>query len=250
MRESDRSGDDRTRTGDRSPDKRLLLPLSYAPVKRDGAGGIRTHGLELMRLAGTAAPLPRGEGLVGRSRTCGLRRPKPAGWPRSPTTRWIGKHPRRGCSAVSRFSRPGDESSGGRARTCASRLTVARLRRLDHTGTSGGSRIRTCGRSPACALATRCLQPLGHASECERKGRESNPQGLWPTRFRDGVPHPWQPFRGVAPAGVEPAPHRVRVGGSVLLSYEAEKNVTGRDRTCGASRFRRALYRLSYGHGK
>ena len=25
----------------------------------NGAGGIRTHGLELMRLAGTAAPLPR-----------------------------------------------------------------------------------------------------------------------------------------------------------------------------------------------
>ena len=24
--------------------------------------------------------------------------------------------------------------------------------------------------------------------------------------------------------------------------------MTGRDRTCGASRFRRALYRLSYGH--
>jgi hypothetical protein len=33
-------------------------PLSYAP-KNNGAGGIRTHGLELMRLARTAAPLPR-----------------------------------------------------------------------------------------------------------------------------------------------------------------------------------------------
>lgn len=31
--------------------------LSYAPVSR--AGGIRTHGLELMRLARTTAPLPR-----------------------------------------------------------------------------------------------------------------------------------------------------------------------------------------------
>ena len=28
-------------------------------------------------------------GLTGRSRTCGLRFPKPAGWPASPTARWI-----------------------------------------------------------------------------------------------------------------------------------------------------------------
>jgi hypothetical protein len=48
------SGDDRTRTGACSPDKRVLLPLSYVPL--DSAGGIRTHGLELMRLAGTATP--------------------------------------------------------------------------------------------------------------------------------------------------------------------------------------------------
>ena len=34
--------------------------LSYAP--EDCAGGIRTHGLELMRLARTAAPLPRKSG--------------------------------------------------------------------------------------------------------------------------------------------------------------------------------------------
>ena len=53
-----RGGDDRTRTGDLPADNRLLLPLSYAP-RASGAGGIRTHGLELMRLARTAAPLPR-----------------------------------------------------------------------------------------------------------------------------------------------------------------------------------------------
>ena len=53
----------------------------------DSAGGIRTHGLELMRLARTAAPLPRAalsresEDLVGRIRTCDLRRPKSVGWP-------------------------------------------------------------------------------------------------------------------------------------------------------------------------
>ena len=31
-------------------------------VRGSSAGGIRTHGLELMRLAGTAAPLPRKSG--------------------------------------------------------------------------------------------------------------------------------------------------------------------------------------------
>ena len=35
------------------------IRLSYAPSISHSAGGIRTHGLELMRLAGTAAPLPR-----------------------------------------------------------------------------------------------------------------------------------------------------------------------------------------------
>jgi hypothetical protein len=58
-------------------------PLSYVPMH--SAGGIRTHGLELMRLAGTATPLRRD--LPGWSRTSDLRRPKPAGWPRSPTAR-------------------------------------------------------------------------------------------------------------------------------------------------------------------
>ena len=51
------SGDDRTRTGACSPDKRVLLPLSYVPLH--SAGGIRTHDLEFMRLAGTATPLRR-----------------------------------------------------------------------------------------------------------------------------------------------------------------------------------------------
>jgi hypothetical protein len=32
------SGDDRTRTGDLSPDKRVLLPLSYAPEQMARVG--------------------------------------------------------------------------------------------------------------------------------------------------------------------------------------------------------------------
>ena len=54
-------GDDRTRTGaDSLARQASALPLSYAPKSR--AGGIRTHGLELMRLARTATPLPRRSG--------------------------------------------------------------------------------------------------------------------------------------------------------------------------------------------
>ena len=51
----------------------------------------------------------------------------------------------------------------------------------------------------------------------------------------------------MAPAGVEPAPRRLRVGRSPL-SYGADdahsnRDVAGRDRTCGAPRFKRQLYR-------
>lgn len=73
--------------------RHFLGPPVGGPIV-DSAGGIRTHGLELMRLAGTAAPLPRvarsarkSRGLAGWSRTSGLRFPKPAGWPSFPTAR-------------------------------------------------------------------------------------------------------------------------------------------------------------------
>src|SRR5439155_4183925 len=38
------NGDDRTRTGGLSPDKRPLLPLSYAPKREGSAGGSRARG--------------------------------------------------------------------------------------------------------------------------------------------------------------------------------------------------------------
>ena len=95
-----------------------------------------------MRLARTAPPLPRS--LAGRSRTCDLRRPKPAGWPRSPTTRWStsgGSRTRASGLRGRRHARSTTEasqSSGGRDRTCASRLTVARLAARPHrNGTEG-----------------------------------------------------------------------------------------------------------------
>ena len=51
----------------------------------------------------------------------------------------------------------------------------------------------------------------------------------------------------VAPAGLEPAPSRVRAGRSADSELRS-LDVAGRDRTCGAPRFGRALYPLSYGH--
>jgi hypothetical protein len=91
-----------------------------------------------------------------------------------------------------------------------------------------------------CAVATRCLSSSAMPPR-RRKERESNPQGPRPTRFRDGIPRRWQSFQ-MDPAGVEPARPRVRAGSSGRLSY-GSSSVAGRNRTCGAPRFRRALYR-------
>ena len=58
--------------------------------------------------------------------------------------------------------RPPTQSSGGRIRTCASRLTVVRLAARPHRNGRRGSRT---------------------------------PKARRPTRFRDGTPHRWQSFR-------------------------------------------------------
>jgi hypothetical protein len=144
--------------------------LSYAP-ERGSAGGIRTHGLELMRLARTAAPLPRS--LAGRSRTCDLRRPKPVGWP-APLQPEDERVPRRA------------GSSGGRTRTCVSRVTVARVAHC----TTPESRTAAAG--------------LNLPSGERPKTRPFSRRGTAPVAV---LPR-------VAPAGVEPAPSRVRTGSS------------------------------------
>jgi hypothetical protein len=128
-----------------------------------------------MRLARTATPLPRN--LPGWSRTSGLQFPKPAGWPRSPTGRCravppagfepapsrlrAGRHDRsttgarkvgglESNQALLDISEPclhghrpptkWRNSSGGRIRTCASRLTVARLAARPRRNGRRGSR--------------------------------------------------------------------------------------------------------------
>jgi hypothetical protein len=60
---------------------------------------------------------------------------------------------------------------------------------------------------------------LGHASRGGRRGSRT-PKARGPTRFRDGIPRPWQSFQMVTPAGFEPALPRVRAGSSPL-SYGA-----------------------------
>ena len=132
----------------------------------------------------------------------------------------------------------GQESSGGRARTCVSRLTVARLRRLDHTGMKRrqDSNLRTVARLRVSTAPPSAARPYLHESG---RGGSRTLKALKPARFRDGVPHRWQPFQ-MAPAGVEPAPHRLRVGSSVLLSYEA---VNERDRQ--GSNLRRLAFQAS-----
>ena len=86
-----------------------------------------------------------------------------------------------------RPSTTGAESSGGRDRTCASRLTAARLAARPHRNEDGGSRIRTSRRRRhrlRVAVAT-ARRPLGHAEAQRRSGRieASSPE---PTRFEAG----------------------------------------------------------------
>jgi hypothetical protein len=99
--------------------------LSYAPVEVARVGFEPTSRAHETREE--TAPLPRN--LAGRIRTCDLRRPKPVGWPApllpasttgaseaalaTPTKRTCGLCPRVRLS------------SGGRSRTCLSRLTIA-----------------------------------------------------------------------------------------------------------------------------
>jgi hypothetical protein len=144
------------------PARRPAIPLS-------SAGGIRTHGLELMRLARTASPLPRS--LAGRNRTCGLRRPKPAGWPTPPQPVV--------CSAPPAGLEP-----------AASGLRARRHRPFDH----GGIQLRRQGSNLPLASNSRASCRLDHAGSGGRRGS------------RTPKAHEAHPFsrRGTAPVAVLP----------------------------------------------
>jgi hypothetical protein len=264
------NGSDRIRTGTLSPDKRALSALSYAPKLRRWDSNPRSRAHEAREDGRSSTAL----GLAGRTRTCDLRFPKPVGCqtPLRPV-----EEPPAGLEPAAsglRIRRHPVSTTGAREAPAAgiepaiSRVTTARL-----TDSTTPERTETAGLEPArrqAALRRSKALPSQTRPCLQRKERESNPQGpSRPTRFRNGIPRLWQSFP-MAPAGVEPATSRLRVGRSAELSYGAvmpcsrfpgarrgqspeparEARVAGRDRTCGAPRFRRALYRLSYGHEK
>src|SRR5262249_4155819 len=184
------------------------------PPAVSGAGGIRTHGLELMRLARTASPLPRSERSGRQESNCDLRFPRPAGWP-TPL-------------------RPGTSTSG------ETRTRFLGLRaRCHNPSTTEARKLRRQGSNLRFAINSRA------SSRSTTPERTAEGEGVEPPRpvdppvFETGYRTHGSPSR-VAPAGVEPAPRRLR-GGRSPLSYRA-KSVTGRTRTCDAPRFRRALY--------
>jgi hypothetical protein len=112
---------------------------------------------------------------------------------------------------------------GARLRRQGSNLRLASNSRvsyrLDYAGTAEAAGFEPARRSPA--LRRSKALPFHSAMPLRRKERESNPQGpVGPTRFRNGIPRPWQSFP-VTPAGIEPATSRLRVGCSAALSYGA-----------------------------
>ena len=138
-----------------------------------------------------------------------------------------------------RPSTTGARSSGGRDRTCASRVTVACL--TDSTTPEQrkqqDSNLR--GGEPPYAVARRCLT--------SRPCFPTEGEGVEPPR-----PSRTHPFsrRGTAPVAVLPSDFGRRrtcnlpIKSRVLCRVELRSHdVAGRNRTCGAPRFRRALYR-------
>jgi hypothetical protein len=190
-----RSGDDRIRTGGLSPDKRALCALSYVPEVRGWDSNPRSRAHEA-----------RGDS----------RSPTAQVWPAGLEPAISGSRHRRGGHAP---PQPDDtsEGSGGRSRTCISRVTVARP--PDWTTPERGGRRGS--RTP--------------------KAREG------PPAFEAGYRASGSPSE-VAPAGVEPATARVRTGSSAVLSYGAECGRQGSNLRRPA--FQASALPLSYSHAE
>jgi hypothetical protein len=147
--------------------------LSYAPKLRGWDSNPRSRAHEAREDGPSSTAL----GLAGRTRTCGLRFPKPAGCqaplrpdetPGGIRTRTSGLRAR-----CRRPSTTGARGSGGRDRTCASRVTVACLT----DSTTPEQSTETAGLEPArrrTALRRSKALPsqLGHVSKAEGEGVE------------------------------------------------------------------------------
>jgi hypothetical protein len=169
--------------------------LSYAPKKpaRSSAGGIRTHGLELMRLARTAAPPPRKSG----RQESNLRSPAPeAGGVPSPPRPDANENPRRESNPHFRVEGPASSP-------------------FDHRGLIQ-TELRRQGSNLPLAINSRASYPLDHAGTREGEGVEP-PRPGGPPVFETGYRANGSPSAtAMAPAGVEPAPSRVRTGSSAV----------------------------------
>src|SRR6476659_10255175 len=169
-----------------------------------------------MRLARTATPLPRRSG----RQESNLRSPAPeaGGVAYSPTAR-------RSCKAPPAGLEP-----------AASGLRARRHRPFDHGGTKPAlvtacyarMELRRQGSNLPLAINSRASYRLDHAgpllhavsSSGRRGSRTPKARKAHPFSRRDTAPVAVLP--SMAPAGVEPAPSRVRTGSSAVLSYGAE----------------------------
>jgi hypothetical protein len=120
----------------------------------DGAGGIRTHGLELMRLARTAAPLPR---VVAKQV-----------WLAGVEPAVSGSRNRRG--GLLPYSQQTITSTPGGTRTRSFRVEGPASSPLRPRGRNSGGRARTC----ALAGNNRASFQLDHAGTYRRRQQDSN----------------------------------------------------------------------------
>jgi hypothetical protein len=210
-----RSGDGRTRTGGLSPDKRALCAAELRPrAWRGWDSNPRSRAHEAREDSRSSTAL----GLAGRSRTCGLRFPKPAGWPTPP--------------------QPDENSTPGGART--------RSFRVEGPASSpvrprGHERLRRQGSNLRLTVNSRASCRLDYTGT-KRKGRESNPQDPKAHPFSRRSTAPMAALPGKWPRQDSNLHHTDQESAALPIELQSQ-GVAGRDRTCGAPRFRRALYR-------
>jgi hypothetical protein len=164
------SGDDRTRTGGLSPDKRVLCTSELRPRRVRGWDSnprSRAHEAREDSRSSTAQVWPAGvEPAIS-----GARSRRGAQLPHSQKT--IVKPP------------AGLEPA-------ASGLRARRHRRFDHRG----RRLRRQGSNLPLAVNSRASFRLDHAGTISgRRGSRTPKAQSEPTRFRDGIPRRWQSFR-------------------------------------------------------
>ncbi len=163
------------------------------------AGGIRTHGLELMRLARTASPLPRICPAGVEPAVSGSRNRRGGRLPHEQSVPPAGLEP---AASRLRAGRPSPFDHGGvpeRVGDPGIEPGPARYQRAvpPRTPVSGGE-LRRQASNLLLASNSRASCPLDHAGMMVRKGGRRGsrtPKAARPTRFRDGIPRRWQSFR-------------------------------------------------------